>query len=99
MISFFYHHVIGCCAMNDLAYEQEKACVEKFLILLLGANNQPVPSIVHLDKELFVLTEAVPRIGNCIKFSSSSNGPHSEIAYKAIGDSSEFNKGSFNSFY
>ena len=90
--SFFYYKIFGARAMND---EQEKACVERFLILLLGVDNRPVPSIVHLDKELFVLSEAAPRVANCIKFSPSPNGPHSELVYTSVGDSSEFNKGSF----
>ncbi|MEX2705953.1 MAG: hypothetical protein Q6352_011910 [Candidatus Freyrarchaeum guaymaensis] len=52
--------------------------IERYLILLLGVVDKPVPSILHLEKELFILSKANPTIANFITFEKHYYGPYSE---------------------
>lgn len=60
--------------MND-----EVEIIEKYIILLLGVvDNRPIPSTTHLQKELFVLSNANKRIKELIKFEKHNFGPYSD---------------------
>lgn len=52
--------------------------IERYLILLLGVVDKPIPSILHLEKELFVLSKANPKIANLVTFEKHYYGPYSE---------------------
>jgi uncharacterized protein YwgA len=52
--------------------------IEKYLIILLGVDDHPIPSLTHLQKEMFVLSKAIPKIGDFVKFQKHYLGPYSE---------------------
>jgi uncharacterized protein YwgA len=52
--------------------------IEKYLIILLGVDDRPIPSLTHLQKEMFVLSRAIAKIGEFIKFQKHYLGPYSE---------------------
>lgn len=58
--------------------ESEIEIIERYLILLLGVVDKPIPSREHLQKELFVLSRAHPKIANFITFEKHYEGPYSE---------------------
>ena len=51
--------------------------IEKYVILLLGSMERPVPSPVHLQKEIFILSRAVKKIEDYIVFEKHYFGPYS----------------------
>ena len=53
--------------------------VEKYIILLLGVVNKPIPSILHLEKEMFILTRVNPRVEKFIPFIKHYKGPYSDV--------------------
>jgi hypothetical protein len=70
--------------MEDTLCKEEVRCAAQYVTLLLGVDDDPVPSTIHLNGELFVLTESVPRVKSAIKFSSSLNGPRCQAIYDSI---------------
>lgn len=51
--------------------------IEQYLILLLGVKSKPIPSRFHLQKEMFILLNTIPRLQQFIKFRKHYYGPHS----------------------
>lgn len=51
--------------------------IERYLILLLGSVDRPIPSSEHLQKELFVLSKSNPKIAEIIFFDKHYKGPYS----------------------
>jgi len=51
--------------------------IERYLILLLGVVEKPIPSSIHVQKELFILSKANPRIAEFITFEKHYKGPYS----------------------
>ena len=51
--------------------------LEDLIILLLGSSPNPMPSRGHLQKEMFMLAKANPKLGPLIGFESHYNGPYS----------------------
>ncbi len=58
--------------------------VEKYIILLLGVKTEPLPSFWHLQKEIFVLSKAIPKISENFKFEDHYNGPYCDEISDAI---------------
>ncbi|RLI77333.1 hypothetical protein DRP05_10500 [Archaeoglobales archaeon] len=56
----------------------EVEIIERYIILLLGVVNRPIPSLIHLEKELFILSKANPVISNFITFIKHHYGPYSD---------------------
>lgn len=52
--------------------------IERYIILLLGVRDRPIPTMTHLQKELFALTRANPRMAEQIPFDSHYLGPFSD---------------------
>jgi len=52
--------------------------IEKYIIILLGVDDRPIPSLTHLQKEMFVLSKGIPKIGDFIKYQKHYLGPYSE---------------------
>ena len=50
---------------------------ERYLILLLGVVDRPIPSPVHIQKELFLLSKANQKIAEFITFIKHYKGPYS----------------------
>lgn len=70
--------------MEDAVCEEEVECVTQYVVLLLGVDDDPIPSMIHLNNELFVLTESIPALKGFIKFSASPNGPRCETIYECL---------------
>lgn len=51
--------------------------IERYIIVLLGVLDRPIPSELHLQKELFVLSKAVEKINNYIPYMKHHEGPYS----------------------
>lgn len=61
--------------------------IEKYIIVLLGVVDRPIPSIIHLEKEMFLLSKAYPKIKKIIEFSKHNFGPYSDEIRDIIEDS------------
>jgi uncharacterized protein YwgA len=62
-------------AREELA---EIEVIERYIILLLAAIDRPIPSPEHLQKELFILSRAHPKIARFFTFEKHYEGPYSE---------------------
>jgi hypothetical protein len=51
--------------------------IERYIIILLGVFDRPIPSELHLQKELFVLSKAVKKINEYIIYEKHHEGPYS----------------------
>lgn len=57
----------------------EVKIMERYILLLLGVVDiRPIPSSTHLQKELFVLTKANPKMKEFINFEKHHFGPYSD---------------------
>lgn len=52
---------------------------KKYIVLLLGIKDDPVPSLWHLQKEMFMVSKAVPKAGELFDFRRHYNGPFSQM--------------------
>ena len=52
--------------------------IGRYIILLLGVRDRPIPSATHIQKELFALTRANPRMAERIPFDRHHLGPFSD---------------------
>ena len=54
--------------------------VDRFILLLLGAKNQePVPGPIHFQKEMFLLSNLFPNLGDETDYEPYLLGPYSDI--------------------
>jgi len=51
--------------------------IERYIIVLLGVLDRPIPTELHLQKELFVLSKAVKKINDIIIYEKHHEGPYS----------------------
>ena len=58
--------------------------IEKYIILLLGVVDRPVPSIWHVEKELFILSKSNPKIQQFFEFEKHYNGPYSQVLKEVV---------------
>lgn len=56
----------------------EDKILENYIILLLGVQNKPIPSLWHLQKEMFMLSKANPMIEKYFDFKQHYNGPYNQ---------------------
>ncbi len=52
--------------------------IERYIILLLGVRERPIPTATHVQKELFALTRANPKMAKRIPFDKHYLGPYSD---------------------
>jgi uncharacterized protein YwgA len=52
--------------------------IEWYIIVLLGVFDRPIPTALHLQKEIFVLSKAVPKISEYVVYEKHHEGPYSE---------------------
>ncbi len=64
--------------------EDELSIIEKYIILLLGVVNRPVPSATHLEKEMFVLSKSFPVIQQYFNFEEFHYGAYSQALQETI---------------
>ena len=58
--------------------------VENYIILLLGVNKKPIPTLWHVQKELFILSRVNPKIQGLLGFEKHYEGPYSQILDEII---------------
>jgi hypothetical protein len=58
--------------------------VEKYAILALGVKKEPIPSEVHIQKELFILSNVIPDVQLHFNFEKHYLGPFSRILNNVI---------------
>ncbi len=56
----------------------EVEVIERYIILLLGILDQPIPTLIHLEKELFILSRVNPIISKVLTFEKHYFGPYSD---------------------
>lgn len=57
---------------------------EQFIILLLGVNDRPVPTIRHVHKEIFILSQIQPKIQDLFQFEQHYEGPYSPLLQESV---------------
>ena len=53
--------------------------VEEYIVSILGVEDKPLPSVWHLQKELFILTKMNPNIQKLLKYVPHYEGPYSQV--------------------
>jgi uncharacterized protein YwgA len=66
--------------------EEETEIIERYIILLLGVVDNPVPSKIHLQKELFILSRTNPIFNKIINFQKHYYGPYSPDLKEILED-------------
>jgi hypothetical protein len=51
--------------------------IERFIIILLGIVDRPIPSELHLQKELFLLSKSIKKIRDLVIYEKHHEGPYS----------------------
>ncbi len=69
---------------QSLTSEERGAVEENTIVLLLGVDNRPVRSPLHLEKEVFMLTQAIAGLSNVFKFEPHETGPSSPFIREYI---------------
>jgi hypothetical protein len=58
--------------------------VENYLVLLLGVQDSPIPSVFHVEKELFILSNVNPKTKETFLFEKHYQGPYSQIVKEVL---------------
>ncbi|MBI2545590.1 hypothetical protein HYV81_00220 [Candidatus Woesearchaeota archaeon] len=74
--------------------EDEISIAEKYLILLLGVEDKPIPSELYLQKEIFVLSQFRPKIQSIFNFQKHYKGPYSQLISEIV-DAPIYHPGAF----
>lgn len=72
--------------MDDKDVTDVSYVVETYILLLLGARDKPLPSRLHLEKEVFMLSKAKPIINDIFRFEKHYKGPYSQILNEALDE-------------
>jgi len=56
----------------------ELEVIERYILLLLGVLDKSIPTSYHLQKELFILSQANPKIKQIFNFEKHYYGPYSQ---------------------
>lgn len=59
---------------------------ERYIALLLGVKDKPIPSMWHLQKEMFIASRAVPKINEIFDFKKHYQGPYSQTLQEVTED-------------
>lgn len=57
---------------------------ERYVILLLGVVDRPIPTIWHIEKELFVLSRSNTIVQEVFNFEKHYNGPFSQVLKEVV---------------
>ena len=66
--------------------------VEKYIILLLGVISKPIPTLWHVQKEMFILSNVNPKIQEFFNFEKHYEGPYSQVLQDFIKDPFYFDR-------
>lgn len=67
-----------------LDYEEKQEASKKIILLLLEGSEKPVKTLVHFQKELFLLTVSFRKLNELLDFKSSNYGVYSDIANSVL---------------
>ena len=70
--------------MNDAEF------VERYMILLLGVNDDSLPSDLHLQKEIFLLSNFKEIVAESFNFQKHYFGPYSQVLDEALKNPAYF---------
>ena len=59
---------------------------ERYTTLLLGVKDNPIPSMWHLQKEMFIASRAAPKINEIFGFKKHYHGPYSQTLQEVTED-------------
>jgi hypothetical protein len=59
---------------------------ERYIVLLLGAVERPIPTVWHLQKEMFILSQTVDRVKELFYFEKHYEGPYSQLLQELAQD-------------
>ncbi len=59
---------------------------ERYITLLLGVRDNPIPSMWHLQKEMFIASRSVPKISEIFGFEKHYHGPYSQTLQEVTED-------------
>jgi hypothetical protein len=76
-------------------FDESVEFVESYAILMIGTIQTAIPSILHLQKELFILSKVKPEIQKHFDFRAHYKGPFSQILNNVIEDPT-FTKNAFD---
>lgn len=62
----------------------EVEVIERYILLLLGVIDKSIPSLIHLEKELFILSRVNPLISTFLVFEKHYYGPYSDDVRELI---------------
>jgi hypothetical protein len=62
----------------------ELEIIEKYIILLLGVVDRPIPSFTHLEKEMFILSKCFPIIQDFFNFEEYHYGAYSVALQETV---------------
>ena len=68
----------------------ELEVIERYLVLLLGVVDRPIPSREHVQKELFILSKAYPKASEFLRFERHYKGPFSPDVSELIENPSYY---------
>lgn len=66
--------------------------IERNLILLLGVREEPIPSVMHLQKEIFLLSNFKKEIAETFNFEKHYYGPFSQVLNEALKSPAYFSE-------
>jgi hypothetical protein len=58
--------------------QDELEVIERYIILLLGVRDSPIPSLLHLEKEMFIFSKINEKVRKFIPFTPHYQGPYSD---------------------
>lgn len=68
----------------------EAELVERYMILLLGSSENPIPSDLHLQKEIFLLSNFKSFIADSFSFQKHYFGPYSQVLDESLKNPAYF---------
>ena len=70
----------------------EAEFIERHLILLLGVKKTPIPSVMHLQKEIFLLSNSKKSVADSFNFEKHYFGPFSQVLNEALKNPAHFSE-------
>lgn len=67
--------------------EEHIEIIERYIALLLGVEDRSIPSVYHVEKELFILSKANPNVARVLHFVPHSYGAYSDVVRNIVYDS------------
>ncbi|MFH1452178.1 MAG: hypothetical protein ABIF88_03325 [archaeon] len=70
----------------------EAEFIERYMILMLGASKNPLPSVMHFQKEMFLLSKFKMDVADSFNFEKHYFGPFSQVLNDALKSPAHFSE-------